>query len=157
VYSTRGELAAAEGNLEEAFDWFTRALQESEHARNVEQKAGCLANLALLERQRGNLDEAVVQLESARAAVDGISVVHLRIKIELWLSETYQQRGEMAAAEAALRRAEALLVDGDRRLLQDWALRIRQSLVAEIGGRRAEATVTPRRRGTFNKSEIQPL
>jgi DNA-binding SARP family transcriptional activator/tetratricopeptide (TPR) repeat protein len=135
VYSTRGEIALAEGQLDEASEWLTRALDESELAHNAEQRAGCLANLALVERERGNLDAAVVQLESARAALDGIAVAHLRIRMELWLSETYEKRGELAAAEAALRRAEALLVDGDRRLLQEWATRLRRRLVAGLSRR----------------------
>jgi tetratricopeptide (TPR) repeat protein len=138
VYSTRGEIALAENQLDEAAEWFTRGLQEAEHARNVEQKAGCLANLALVDRQRGDLDAAVVQLESARATLDSIAVLHLRIKIELWLAETYQQRGEIAASNEALRRAESLLVDGDRRLLQDWAMRIRRSLAATSASERVQ-------------------
>jgi DNA-binding SARP family transcriptional activator len=136
VYSTRGEIALAENNLDEASEWLTRALREAEYARIVEQKAGGLANLALVDRKRGDLDAAVIQLESARATVDGLAVLHLRIKIELWLAETYRDRGEMTAAHEALRRAETLLVDGDRRLLQDWAMRIRQSLVSTLAPER---------------------
>jgi DNA-binding SARP family transcriptional activator/tetratricopeptide (TPR) repeat protein len=136
VYSTRGEIALADGKLDEAFEWLTRALNEAELAHYTEQRAGCLANLALVERERGNLDAAVVQLEAARAALEGITVLHLPIKIELWLSETYEQRGELAAAEALLRRAETLLVDGDRRLLQEWATRLRHRLVAGLCQRR---------------------
>ncbi|GAB4533560.1 MAG: AAA family ATPase [Anaerolineae bacterium] len=124
LYSTRGEIALAEGELDEAEAWFNRALGEAEKFNNHFQAANIRANLGLVARARGDLDEALAALEDAYRQAAAISALHLRIQIDLWLAELYLERGEHSAAREALARAEANLAGGERHSLQAWAERI---------------------------------
>ena len=128
LYSTRGEIALAEKAWDEAEDWFKRGLAEAEAKGNVEQAAGYHVNLGLAARGRGDLDEALVLLESAREAATKVDAPHLQIQIELRLVEIYRERGERAAALQALGRAEKKLAGSSRSGLQEWAARLRSDL-----------------------------
>jgi predicted ATPase len=130
LYSTRGEIALAEGQFEEADQWFQQALAEAEAHDNQSQGANIRANLGLVARQRGDFDEALLLLETARNAVTELSDAHLQTQIDLWLAELYLQRGEQAAAQEALTRAETRLSGSDRHGLIGWVRRIR----TELGG-----------------------
>lgn len=125
LYSTRGEIALNEGHLEEAEEWFNRALHEAHKHHNQAQAANIQANLALVARERGDLDTALALLESAHDLVDGLVALHLQIQLDLWSAELYLQRGEHKAAEEALEEAEGRLAGSDRRHLAAWASRVR--------------------------------
>jgi len=125
LYSTRGEIALAEGQWDEAESWFKRGLAETEQYGNPEQAANYRANLGLVARGRGDLDGALVSLEDSRASAANLTAPHLQIQIDLWLAELYLQRGERAAASESLSRAEARLVGGERKRLLAWAQRLR--------------------------------
>lgn len=127
LYSTRGELALAEGDPADAETWFTRGLAEAERAGNRKQAANYQANLGLAARARGDLDTALLQLEAARTGAARLTAPHLQTQIDLWLTELYRARGERAAAAGALARAEARLTDGTRAGLRAWATRLRDS------------------------------
>ncbi|MBI5300801.1 MAG: AAA family ATPase [Chloroflexi bacterium] len=126
LHSTRGEIALAEKRWQDAEDDFRRGLVITESLGNHEQAASYRANLALVARGRGDLDAALIALEEARDAAARLNAPHLQAKIELWLAEVYAERGERAAFEEALARAEARLKDSGRGALQDWARRLRE-------------------------------
>jgi len=128
LYSTRGELALAEEQPDEAWAWFERGLAESERLGNAKQAANFRANLGLAAHRRGDLDAALALLESAREVAHGLGSAHLLIQVELWLAELLLERGEREAAGEALRRAETGLAGGERRLLQARASDLRSRL-----------------------------
>lgn len=128
LLSTRGEIALAEGEFDAAQNWFAQALAEAERNNNQPQIANTRANMGLLARERGNLEQVVLLLEEARAAITGLVAPHLQTKIDLWLAELYFRRGEQSAAKEALNRAETRLAGSERRGLQAWARRVRLML-----------------------------
>jgi DNA-binding SARP family transcriptional activator/tetratricopeptide (TPR) repeat protein len=128
LYSTRGEIALAEGDFDGADTWFAQALEEAERHDNQAQAAGIVANQGLVARKRGNLDEALLLLEEAHHKLERLSSPHLQIKVDLWLTELYHRRGEHAAALDALYRAEGRPATSERAGLRDWAARLRQVL-----------------------------
>jgi tetratricopeptide (TPR) repeat protein len=130
LYSTRGEIALAERRFDEAEAWFTRGLREAERQSNNLQVANIRANLGLVAQARGDLDRALMLLKTACAAVAAISAPpqHLQIQIDLWLAELNLRRGERAAADEALSRAETHLVGGERQGLREWAKKLRTEL-----------------------------
>ena len=128
LYSTRGEIALAEKQWDEAETWFQRGLAEAKANGNAEVTAGYHAKLAQVARGRGNLDGALMLLESARESASQVNAPFLQAQIELWLTELYLQRGERSAASRALARADAKL-DGARfDRLKHWAERLRGNL-----------------------------
>ncbi|MDQ4078880.1 MAG: AAA family ATPase, partial [Chloroflexota bacterium] len=131
LYSTRGELALAEEQWDEAEEWFQRGMAEAERQGNLSQVANYQANLALVERGRGNLDSALLLLDSAREAVQELPAPHLQVQIDLWLTEVYLQSGALAAARDALNRAGAYLASREREGLLAWAARLRKRVERE--------------------------
>ncbi len=130
LYSTRGEIALAEKQWDEAESWFQRALAEAEANGNIEQSASLNANLARVARGRSDLDSALMLLESARESASQVNAPFLQTQIELWLAELYLQRGERAAASQALARADAKLIDAPYEQLKQRAERLRGTLKA---------------------------
>ncbi len=133
LYSTRGEIALAEKNWDEAEQWFARGLTESQAHDNREQSANYHANRALAARGRGDLDAALMLFEQAREQAAALNAAHLQIQIELWLAEVYWERGEGTAAREALARGEARLQGGVREELIAWAKRLRAQFAAAQG------------------------
>jgi tetratricopeptide (TPR) repeat protein len=134
LYSTRGEIALAEKNWQEAEDWFKRGLAEAEHNGNRREQANSHANLGLAAMGRGDSDAAVMLLETARREVSELPEPHLRARTELELAQVYFERGERSAAREALDRARTMLVSSSRKTLQEWTDR----LEAQIGPPRRE-------------------
>jgi DNA-binding SARP family transcriptional activator len=128
LFSTRGELALAEEQFDEAEQWFARALSEAQRNGNEAHVANTLANQGMLARARGDLDEALVLFNRARTEASRLPVPHLQAQIALRLAELYGQRGERMAADESLRQAEALLANGERRRLKEWAQQLRLML-----------------------------
>ncbi len=124
LYSTRGEIALAEKNWDEATAWFMRGLAEAQAHGNTGQAANYHANLALAARGRGKRDQALAWLEQAYRAAT-LTTPHLQTQIDLWLAELYLERGERAAANEALTRAEKRLRGSERGKLIEWAEKIR--------------------------------
>jgi DNA-binding SARP family transcriptional activator len=125
LYSTRGEIALAEKQWDEAEQWFKRGLAEAERNENRKQAANYRANLGLAARGRGDLDSALILLEEARESVATMLAPHLQTQVDLWLAEIFLQRGERAAFEEALARAETRLEGSGREQLREWAARSR--------------------------------
>jgi DNA-binding SARP family transcriptional activator len=128
LHSTRGEIALAEGQLDDADAWFGSALVEAERYGNRPQAANIRANQGLVARARGELNRALDLLETAYRAARAGSDVHLLIKIELWLAELHLARNDVQAAREMLARAEARLAGSERHGLRDWADHIRAGL-----------------------------
>ena len=128
LYSTRGEIALAEEKWSDAEDWFKRGMGEAERNGNAREIINARANLGLAAQGKGSADVAVMLLESARESATPLEDRHLQIKIGLELAELYLRRGERKAAREALRRAETLLQERPRRLLEEWARRLRKEL-----------------------------
>ena len=128
LYSTRGEIALAFGELDGAEAWLEKALTEARRNENLAHAAGIKANFGLVARDRGDLDEALLFLEEARSAVATQSSAFLQIKIDLWLAELYLARGERAAASQALDRAQTRLSGSEMLGLQAWANRVQARL-----------------------------
>jgi tetratricopeptide (TPR) repeat protein len=131
LYSTRGEIALAENMWDEAEQWFQRGMVEAERLGNAIQVANYRANLALAARGRGDLDSAVLLLEQARTDATKLTAPHLQAQIDLWLTQLYLARGERAAAQDALTRAEKRLAHSDRAQLKGWAKRLRDEMTGE--------------------------
>lgn len=128
LYSTHGEIALAEKNWDAAEDWFKRGMAESEAHGNREQSANYRANLGLVARGRGELDGALVLFEQAQQQAASLPAPHLQSQIDLWLTELYLARGERAAANETLTRAENRLKDETRASLVEWAERLRRKI-----------------------------
>jgi tetratricopeptide (TPR) repeat protein len=128
LYSTRGEMALAEGKWRDAQDWFNKGMAEAEYAGNTRQVVNYVANLGLAARGSGDLDSALISLQSARDMAKTLNVPHLRTQIDLWLAELHIQRHEHAAALESLAQAEARLTDTQRRGLREWTERLRAQL-----------------------------
>ena len=128
LYSTRGELALAERQWDEAEAWFKRGLAEAEAHDNTRQAANYQANLGLAARGRGDLGAALGLLTSADDAANRLDAMPLRIQTALWLAELHLERGERAAAQTVLARVEPVLAGSGRGTLLAWAGRLRASV-----------------------------
>lgn len=119
LLSTAGEIALASGRWADAEKWFNESMAAAQEHNNVAHVAKCSANLALAARGRGDLDTALILLEEAAALAAPLTARYMQSQIDLWLAEVYLERGERAAAAAALRRADARLAEsGYRRLVE---------------------------------------
>lgn len=125
LYSTRGEVALALAQWDEAEEWFVRGMTEAERLGNREQLANYEMNRALAARGRGQSDDALLQLERARTQARS---PFLLAEIDLWLTQVYLERRERTAARAVLTRAEAMTQSGNYRALGERAAQLRAAL-----------------------------
>jgi DNA-binding SARP family transcriptional activator len=128
LYSTRGEIALAKSELEDAADWFERALAEAREQKLVEQEAVCLANQGLTARALGALDDALLRLEKACEVASQGSSAFLRARLGIWLGQIHYERGEMRAAREELDQIDALTKAGGFKGLASEATTLRQRL-----------------------------
>jgi ATP/maltotriose-dependent transcriptional regulator MalT len=103
-------------------------MAEAERNGNAREIINARANLGLAAEGKGSADAAVMLLESARESAASLEDRHLQIKLDPELAELYLRRGERKAAREALNRAESRLQERKRRLLEEWALRLRKEL-----------------------------
>lgn len=130
LFSTRGEIAIAEDQMDEAEDWIKRSLDVARERNNAAHVAKCQANLGRIAHRRGDLDTALLQLEEAAASAAALTARYLQTQIDLWLGELYATRGERIAAFEALSRAEDRLVDNQYGQLIQRAKELRARLGA---------------------------
>jgi|GEM_PF-258187 len=133
LYSTRGEIALAEQQWDEAETWFRNGLAIAEQDDNRVQTVNYHANLALVARGRGELDAARHLLQTAHSTVLQLQAPELRTQIELWLAEVYHQQGNLALAREILARVMAGLVEGAHQRLQARVHEVYQQLVSTGG------------------------
>lgn len=101
LYSTRGELQLAAGDLASAAASFGLGLTQAEAVGMAERIAGLNANLGLVALRRGEVATAIHRLSTALAQADAIGTQHLAAQIRIWLAPL------LSPAEAAARLAEA--------------------------------------------------
>ena len=126
LYSTRGEIAMLEGHWDESTDWFTRGMTESEKTGNRVQLANYRANLGLVAQGRGQLDDALLQLERAWQDLDSLQAPYLQTQIDLWLAELHLRRNENVAAWQCIQRAEDRMRSRGYHRLEEIASRLKQ-------------------------------
>jgi tetratricopeptide (TPR) repeat protein len=86
LYSTSGEIALANGDLDAAEKYFNDGLALAEQIPFPERIAGLTANLGLLAKERGDVDLALERLETALKLVEPLGNHHLEARIRIWLA-----------------------------------------------------------------------
>ncbi|MGH2501649.1 MAG: hypothetical protein ACRDID_03935, partial [Ktedonobacterales bacterium] len=128
LYITRGKIALAECDWQEAEAWLRRGLAEAERFGAVSHIAACHASMARLAQTRGEFDAALDLLETARTQAALASETYMRAELDLALTELRITRGETELANVALGQATAKLRDRDYPLLCAQAERLRARL-----------------------------
>jgi DNA-binding SARP family transcriptional activator len=85
LYSTSGEIALAQGDLDTAEKYFSDGLALAKQIPIPERIAGMTANLGLVAKQRGDLVLACKQLKTALELVKPLGNHHLEVRIRIWL------------------------------------------------------------------------
>ncbi len=85
LYSTSGEIAMANGDLDTAEKYFEDGLALAKQIPIPERIAGITANLGLVARQRGDIQLARSRLQSALKLVEPLGNHHLEARIRIWL------------------------------------------------------------------------
>ena len=106
LYSTRGEIAMADQEWDEADVWFRKGILVAQKAGNKTQEANYLANMALVAEGRADYDTALIQFENATTKLSNIAAPYLSIQIDLWICELHLKRGELYASAQILDRIE---------------------------------------------------
>ena len=118
LFSTRGEIALAAGDLELAEYYFKEGLSVAERVSMQERVAGLTANLGLVEVERGRQDLAIHHLAVALARADALGTQHLAAQIRLWLAPLLP----LPEARQRLAEVRAIAASGGRsRLLEEAA------------------------------------
>jgi tetratricopeptide (TPR) repeat protein len=86
LLSTSGEIALRQGDLETAEEYFSQGLRLAEQVQVPERIAGLTANLGLVARQRGQTDQARQYLQQSLTLADQLGVLHLAVRIRIWLA-----------------------------------------------------------------------
>ena len=84
--STLGEIALADGNLDEAESDFMKGLAVAEQFSIPERVAGLTANLGLVTIQRGQIPLAIHRLSTSLGLAEGLGTHHLAAQVRLWLA-----------------------------------------------------------------------
>jgi predicted ATPase len=118
LFSTLGEIALGQDDLDEAERRFSEGLALAERMSMPERVAGLTANLGLVAQARGHTTLALHRLSAAMAQADALGTRHLAAQIRLWLVPLLPP----AEASARLAEARAFAEGGGRaRLLADAA------------------------------------
>ncbi len=86
LYSTSGEIALANGDLDAAEEYFRNGLTQAEQTPLLVAVAGLTANLGLVAKARGQGDAAREQLQKALILVQPLGNYHLEARILIWLA-----------------------------------------------------------------------
>jgi len=108
LYSTSGEIALANGDLDAAEKYFSDGLVLAEQIPFPERIAGITANLGLLAKMRGDIDMARERLKTALKLVEPLGNGHLEVRIRIWLAPMLP----MEDARACLNSARILAQQG---------------------------------------------
>ncbi len=116
LYSTSGEIALAQGNLDDAEKYFSDGLALAEQIPVPERIAGMTANLGLVARQRGDIPLARERLSGALELARKLGTHHLEVRIRIWLAPLLTRE----EAQICLATAHTLAKqDGLRSLLEE--------------------------------------
>jgi DNA-binding SARP family transcriptional activator/tetratricopeptide (TPR) repeat protein len=116
LYSTSGEIALANGDLDAAEKYFRDGLTLAEQTPIPERVAGLTANLGLVAKARGQSDVARDQLQKALHLAESVGNHHLEVRIRIWLAATLAATEARACLNAARVLAER---DGLKGLLEE--------------------------------------
>ena len=86
LYSTSGEIALANGDLDAAEKYFRDGLTLAEQTPLLVMVAGLTANLGLVAKARGRGDAAREQLQKALILAQPLGNYHLEVRIRIWLA-----------------------------------------------------------------------
>jgi len=86
LYSTSGEIALADGDLDAAEKYFSDGLMLAEQIPFPERIAGLTANLGLVAKERGDSDLARERLQAALQLVEPLGNGHLEVRIRILLA-----------------------------------------------------------------------
>jgi len=116
LYSTSGEIALANGDLDAAEKYFRDGLALAEQTPIPERVAGLTANLGLVSKARGQSDAARDQLQKALHLAEPVGNHHLEVRIRIWLAPLLATADAHACLNAARVLAER---DGLKGLLNE--------------------------------------
>ncbi len=125
LYSTLGEIALAQGDVEGAEKSFEEGLSLAERLQMPERIAGLSANLGLVALRKGETSLAIHRLSGALAQADALGTRHLAAQIRLWLAPLLPR----SEARATLAEARAIAESGGRRRLLEEADRLEKELL----------------------------
>jgi DNA-binding SARP family transcriptional activator/Tfp pilus assembly protein PilF/DNA-binding Lrp family transcriptional regulator len=120
LFSTLGEIALANSDLESAKEFFRQGLRLALRLSMFERVAGITANLGLLALEQGDLSLAIHRLSSALSRADQLGTRHLAAQIRLWLAPLLPEE----EGRRLLEEARAFAEGGQRRLLLEQAERL---------------------------------
>jgi DNA-binding SARP family transcriptional activator/predicted ATPase len=86
LYSTSGEIALANGDLDTAEKYFRDGLALAEQIPFPERIAGLTANLGLVAKERGDIFLARERFQTALNLVEPLGNRHLEVRIRIWLA-----------------------------------------------------------------------
>jgi tetratricopeptide (TPR) repeat protein len=116
LYSTSGEIALANRDLDAAEKYFSDGLALAEQIPIPERIAGMTANLGLVAKQRGDIELARERLQTALNLVEPLGNHHLEVRIRIWLAPMLPSKDARACLSSARILAEQ---DGLQGLLQE--------------------------------------
>lgn len=91
LYSTSGEIALGQGDLDTAEEYFSEGLRLARQVPVPERIAGLTANLGLVARARGEMDLARQLFKQALSLAEQLGVLHLAVRIRIWLAPLLSQ------------------------------------------------------------------
>lgn len=126
LFSTLGEIALAEEDLDTAERYFSEGLALAERITFPERVAGLTANLGLVAKRRGQIDRAIHRLSTAQVMADTLGTRHLAAQIRLWLAPLLPPD----EARVLLAEARSIAESSGRRLLLEEVVRQEKNLPA---------------------------
>ena len=124
LYSTSGEIALANGDLDAAEKYFNDGLELAEQIPFPERIAGITANLGLVAKERGDIDLARERLKTALKLVEPLGNHHLEVRIRIWLAPMLP----MEDVHACLNSARTLAEQGGLQGLLDEIVELEKEL-----------------------------
>ncbi len=118
LYSTSGEIAMDQNELDGAEKYFSEGLALAEQIPIPERIAGMTANLGLVARARGDMQLACKQLQKALDLAEQLGSHHLEVRIRIWLAPLLSPKERAACLKDARTIAEQ---DGLQSLLEEIA------------------------------------
>lgn len=128
LFSTSGEIALAQGDIDGAERFFHDGLDIATHFGLPERIAGLRANLGLVARAREDIPLAISQFEHAMHDADSLGIHHLAAQIRIWLASVTPR----AHAAIYLADAERLARHGGRAFLLQQITTLKQMHHIEI-------------------------
>jgi tetratricopeptide (TPR) repeat protein len=124
LFSTSGEIALAQNDLDAAEKYFSEGLTLAEQIPVPERIAGLTANLGLVARQRGQNDLARQRLSEALEHANQLGTHHLGVRIRIWLTPLLSS----ANAHQCLLEARSIAEQSGYHRLLDEIAQLEQSL-----------------------------